>query len=119
MAAVHRPLPCDYFARDSDALIGKVDCHLAALCAAPDPADRALAERLAATLRQLIIYTTRASAADRARVRAAVHYFVLGRAARRARHPGRGLADDVRVVNDIAVALGRTDLLVDPAAQPA
>ncbi|WP_213450981.1 hypothetical protein [Rhizomonospora bruguierae] len=118
MTAVYRPLPCDDFRRDSEALIARVDGRLAMLAAGREPVNLRLAGRLAETLRELIIATTRASAADRARVRAAVHYFVLGRSARRARPPGRGLADDVRVVNGVAADLGRTDLLVDPAAQP-
>jgi len=61
-----------------------------------DPADVALAEELAAALRRLVTETAVASAADRAKVRAAVHYFV--------RRRGRGVADEVRVVNEILSA---------------
>lgn len=79
-----------------------------------DPAGRdlTLAERLAASLRALVVATTQASAADRARVRAAVHYFVLRRDGRYDRSPRRTLVDDLRVVNQTARELGRDDLVV-------
>jgi hypothetical protein len=75
--------------------------------------DVALAERVAGALRRLVTETTFASAVDRARVRAAVHYFVLRRDGRAGdRRPARALTEDVRVVNDIMAALDRPDLLV-------
>ena len=78
---------------ESQVLLRQLDRHLAALRRHGDPADVALAEELAAALRRLVSETTFASAADRAKVRAAVHYFV--------RHRGRGVADEIRVVNEI------------------
>jgi hypothetical protein len=82
---------------DRDVLIRQIDTRLAALRAATRT-DSALAERVAEVLRRLVVDTARASAADRARVRAAVRYFVVRRAA------------DVRVVNEILRDLGRVDL---------
>jgi hypothetical protein len=70
-----------------------------------------IAERLAACLRDLIAETMHSSAADRARVRAAVHYFVLRREGRRHRAV-RSLSADQRVVNEVALHLGRPDLVV-------
>jgi hypothetical protein len=52
-------------------------------------------------LRRLILETARASAVDRARVRAAVHYFV-----------GRPVHLGLWVVNDILRDLGRHDLML-------
>lgn len=69
------------------------------------------AERLAAVLRRLIRETNGASAADRARVRAAVHYFALprdGSDQRRVKYPFQ----DVHVVNELLHELGRDDLMV-------
>jgi hypothetical protein len=100
------------FKHDSEMLIQQVDRQLALLRAARLPHEAALAERLAACLRELIDSTTRASAADRARVRAAVHYFVL-RNGRHDRHAARSLVADQRVVNEIATGLGRADLVVE------
>jgi hypothetical protein len=82
------------------------------------------AERVADALRRLVTETARASAADLARVRAAVHYFVArgrtrtssrryrmvtsGPAGRRnQRRSGRSIGDDVRVVDEILRDLGR------------
>jgi hypothetical protein len=81
------------------------------------------AVRMADALRRLVADTARSSAADRARVRAAVHYFVSGgrgrirswrysalapgpAGRRNDRRPGRSLVDDVRVVNEILRDLG-------------
>jgi len=86
-----------------------VDAQLARLRSARPAHDLDLAERLVACLRELILATTHASAADRARVRAAVHYFVLRRAGRRSVRP---LVADLLVVNDVARRLGRPDLVV-------
>jgi hypothetical protein len=96
----------------SDVLIRQVDGHLATLRVAAAGHDLPLAERLAALLRELVESTTRASAADRARVRAAVHYFVVRRRGPVDRRPARSLVEDLRVVNEIAHDLGRDDLLV-------
>jgi len=99
---------------DSEMLIQQVDRQLALLRGGRLPHETALAERLAACLRELITDTTRASAADRARVRAAVHYFVL-RNGRNDRHARRSLVADQRVVNEIALGLGRPDLVIEGA----
>jgi hypothetical protein len=105
------------FQHDTDILVRQVDSHLAVLRMSGRTApDLTLAERLASSLREMIVSTTRASAADRARVRAAVHYFVLRREGRDGRFPARSLAADQRVVNEIADALGRHDLIVQTAA---
>jgi hypothetical protein len=102
------------FQHDSDVLTKQVDRQIALLRAArrPHPHEIALAERLAGCLREMISSTTRASAADRARVRAAVHYFAL-RNGRKDRLPARSLVADQRVVNEIALYLNRPDLVVD------
>lgn len=102
---------------DTEVLIRQVDIHLETLRTAPEPHDVMLAERLAATLRALIEATGKASAADRARVRAAVHYFVLRRDglrrdSRHDRRPDRPLSEDLRVINRTARELGRADLVV-------
>jgi hypothetical protein len=102
---------------DTDVLLRHVEARLARLRTAADragvdPADVRLADRLAAALRALILATASASAADRARVRAAVHYFGLRRDVRSGRHLGRSLADDLRVVNRAAAEVGRDDLAV-------
>lgn len=94
----------------ADVLIQQVDRRLAALRAAAAPQDVPVAERLAATLRALVVATAGASAADRARVRAAVHFFALRRDARPDRR--RSLDADLVVVNRIARELGREDLLI-------
>jgi hypothetical protein len=98
---------------DTDILLRQVNSHVADLRFAVHPNELALAERLAVSLRELIRSTVRASAVDRARVRAAVHYFVLRHDARHARLPARPLRVDQRVVNEIVRDLGREDLLVD------
>jgi hypothetical protein len=106
------------FQHDSDVLTRQVDRQLALLRAASPSPESALAERLAACLRELIESTTRASASDRARVRAAVHYFVLrsGHHRHHDRAPAqRSLVADQRVVNEVALHLGRPDLVVEGA----
>jgi hypothetical protein len=103
------------FQHDSDVLTRQVDRQLALLHAASPSPEAALAERLAACLREMITSTTRASAADRARVRAAVHYFVIrsGDHRHHDRMPARSLAADQLVVNEVALHLGRPDLVVE------
>lgn len=114
-------------------LLRKLDSYLGALPTVSPDADVAQAERMAAALRQLIADTARSSAVDRARVRAAVHYFVsrgasatnvaararagVGRyallpGARLERRVSRAVADDDRVVNELLRELGRADLVV-------
>src|SRR2546423_6926128 len=100
---------------ESEVLLRQLDRHLAGLRVDREPADIALAEHLAATLRRLVTETALVSAADRARVRAAVHYFVLRRGDRRT----RALTEDVRVVNEILRLLGRPDLAVSLTPEPA
>ncbi|HZN71041.1 MAG TPA: hypothetical protein VFC00_05060 [Micromonosporaceae bacterium] len=97
---------------DSDVLIRQIDGRLATLRAG-QVVDIGLAERIAEVLRKLVVDTTRASAADRARVRAAVHFFVVRRDGRNDRRPARPVADDIRIVNQIVRELGRTDLVVE------
>jgi hypothetical protein len=80
---------------ESAVLLRQLDGYLAGLRPGSDPLEFAAAERLVAVLRCLIAETTAASAADRARVRAAVHYLVLRSGQRRT------AAADTRVVNDI------------------
>jgi hypothetical protein len=99
------------FGHESDVLIRHLDGHLAALRSAGSP-DLRLAEQVAGVLRSLVTDTTFASAADRARVRAAVHYFLLRRGGRGHRRLVRAVSEDVRVVNEIAHGLGRDDLLI-------
>ncbi|HEX5597700.1 MAG TPA: hypothetical protein VFX61_17035 [Micromonosporaceae bacterium] len=98
---------------ETDVLIRQVDRRLARLQSARGNHDLDLAELIAASLRQLIIETARASAADRARVRAAVRFFVLRREGHTPAVPARPLDIDLRVVNDVARQLGRADLVVE------
>lgn len=95
---------------ETDLLIGQVDRHVARLRTARGEHDLVLAEQLAGCLRELIASTGSSCAADRARVRAAVRYFVLRRAARHDRLPIRSFAADQRVIADIARQLGRPDV---------
>lgn len=111
MTAVHRGLR-----HETEILIRRVDAQLARLRASRPVPDVDLAERLGACLRELVLATTYASAADRARVRAAVHYFVLRRTGRGSARP---LVADQLVINDVARRLGRPDLVVPPVAGPA
>lgn len=96
---------------ESEMLVRRIDGRLANVRLDGDPLEYPVAERLAGALRRLVAETGSASAADRARVRAAVHYFVLrpGRGDRRAPRP---IAEDVRVVNEILLVLDRPDLMV-------
>ena len=90
---------------DSELLLRQLDEHLAELRAGGDPGDLAAAERLVAALRELVAETAQASAAERARVRAAVHYLVrtpgYGRRPRARR--SQPITEDLRVVNAILV----------------
>ena len=98
----------------SDVLIRTVDAHLLVVRAGLTGPDLDLAERLADCLRQLVLMTAEASAADRARVRAAVHAFVLRRESRGRLLAVRSLAAAHRLINAIAAELGRPDLVVEP-----
>ncbi|MGA3488446.1 hypothetical protein ACK8GG_10585 [Micromonosporaceae bacterium DT55] len=111
MAAVQRD-----FRPGTDELIVKIDSYLAAARAGLREGDLALVERLVGCLHELVIQTSQASAADRAQVRAAVHYLVPRREAQR-HLPLRSLANAQRVVNRVALNLGRPDLLVEPSAE--
>ncbi|MBQ1026621.1 hypothetical protein [Micromonospora sp. C95] len=97
----------------TDILIRKVDSHVTALRAGLHGPDLELAERLASCLRELVVSTAQASAADRAQVRAAVHYFVLRRESRGRLLSVRSLAAAQRLVNRAASQLGRADLVVE------
>ncbi len=99
------------FGHESDVLIRQLDGHLAALRSARS-CDLRLAEQVAEVLRVLVADTTVACASDRARVRAAVHYFLLRRGGRGHRRLIRAVSEDVRVVNEIAHSLGRDDLAI-------
>jgi hypothetical protein len=107
MTIAERDLRCG-----DDILIRKVDSHLATLRAGLHGADLRLAERLADSLRHLIVDTAGASAADRARVRVAVHYFVLRRESRGHLISTRSLAAAQRLINKVADRLNRPDLVV-------
>jgi hypothetical protein len=99
-------------AHESDVLLRQLDSHLAWV-RARFPHDLALAERIAVTLRRLVAETSRSSAADRAMVRAAVHFVVVRRDRHHnhhSRHPQRPVSADVPVLNEIVTALGRHDL---------
>lgn len=98
---------------ESEMLVRRIDGRLASVRLDGDPLDYPVAERLAEALRRLVAETGSASAADRARVRAAVHFFVL-RPGRGDRRP-RPIAEDVRVVNEILLVLERPDLMVSLA----
>lgn len=102
----------------TDVLIRKVDSHLTAVRAGLRGTDLALAERVAAVLRELVLDTTQACAADRARVRAAVHFFVLRREGRGQLLPVRSLAAAQQMVNKVVLRLGRPDLMVGADATP-
>jgi hypothetical protein len=98
--------------RRRDVLIRKVDSHLTALRSGLQEPELELAERLANALRQLVVQTAQASAADRARVRAAVHYFVLRRESRGQLVSVRSLSAARQLINKVAEQLGRPDLVV-------
>jgi hypothetical protein len=97
----------------TDILLRTVDNRLSGARAGLGAADLDLAERIAACLRELVIDTTSASAADRARVRAAVHHFALRQPARGGHPPVRSFAATRLVVNRIVLQLGRPDLVVE------
>ncbi|MDG4792414.1 hypothetical protein [Micromonospora sp. WMMD1082] len=97
----------------TDVLIRKVDSHVAALRAGLQGPELELAERLAGCLRELVASTAQASAADRAQVRAAVHYFVLRRESRGRLLSVRSLAAAQQLINRAAAQLGRPDLIVE------
>ncbi|MEU5675281.1 hypothetical protein ABZ749_34275, partial [Micromonospora sp. NPDC047753] len=84
----------------TDVLIRKVDSHLAALRAGLHGPELELAERLAHCLRQMVLCTAQASAADRGQVRVAVHYFVLRRESRGRLLSVRSLTAAERVVGN-------------------
>ncbi|MET8365530.1 hypothetical protein AB0J68_08045 [Micromonospora sp. NPDC049580] len=95
----------------TDVLIRKVDSHLATLRGGLHGPELELAERLARCLREMVVSTAQASAADRGQVRVAVHYFVLRRESRGRLLSMRSLAVAERVVAKVARQLGRVDLL--------
>ncbi|BCJ57824.1 hypothetical protein [Micromonospora endophytica] len=97
----------------TDVLIRKVDSRLVALRAGLHGADLELAERVAGCLRELVHSTAQASAADRAQVRIAVHYFVLRRESRGKLLAVRSLAAAQRMVDRAALRVGRPDLTVE------
>ncbi|MEU5780809.1 hypothetical protein [Micromonospora lupini] len=97
----------------TDVLIRKVDSHLATLRGGLHGPELELAERLASCLRELVVSTAQASAADRGQVRVAVHYFVLRRESRGRLLSMRSLAVAERVVAKVARQLGRVDLLTE------
>lgn len=136
MAASQRTLR-----RDTEVLLARIDGYLATLRSGhplrASGVDVSRAERVADGLRTLVIDTAHASAADRARVRAAVHCFVTrgvitwvtsgrgsarGRARLRVLTGGRPerrvivrIADAHNtVVNALLRELGRHDLVVPP-----
>jgi hypothetical protein len=95
---------------ESEVLILQLDRHVAWVRASA-PQDLPMAERIAEALRGLVVETARASAADRAMVRAAIHFVVVRKhRAGSTRHPRRPVTADVPVFNEIVTALGRDDL---------
>lgn len=104
---------------ESDVLLRQLDRHVAGMRQGTAEPEAELAERVADALRRLVAETAQASAADRARVRAAVHYFVLRREGRGERRPVRPITEDAWVVNHIMGTLGRYDLVVSLTPEPA
>jgi len=104
---------------ESDVLLRQLDRHVAGMRRGNGEPEVELAERVADALRRLVAETAQASAADRARVRAAVHYFVLRREGRGERRPVRPVTEDAWVVNHIMGTLGRHDLVVSLTPEPA
>ncbi len=95
---------------ESEVLMRQVDGRLTTLRAYPGTlVDIQHAEEIAGTLRRLVTQTTRSSAADRARVRAAVHYFA-GLRNTRDRRPPRSLAEELRVVDTMVGDMRRHDV---------
>jgi hypothetical protein len=103
---------------ESEVLVQRLDSRLAGLRMLPDPIEYQIAERVATALRRLVEETVSVSAADRALVRAAVHYFAL-RPVRGDRRSARPMSEDVRVVNEILRLLDRADLTVNLTPEPA
>ncbi|MFC7545456.1 hypothetical protein [Plantactinospora sp. GCM10030261] len=97
-----------------DVLIRAVDGHLDALRPVLTGIDLDLAERLAVCLRALVRVTAESSAADRARVRVAVHHFVRAPRNRRLALV-RSLALVRALVDESAERLQRPDLTVRPS----
>jgi hypothetical protein len=104
---------------ESDVLLRQLDRHVAGMRRGTAEPEAELAGRVANALRRLVAETAQASAADRARVRAAVHYFVLRREGRGERRPVRPVTEDAWVVNHIMGTLGRHDLVVSLTPEPA
>lgn len=95
---------------ESDVLLRQLEGHLAWVRMSA-PHDLPMAERIAAALRHLVADTSRSSAADRAMVRAAIHFVVVRKhRTGSTRHPHRPVSADVPVLNEIVTALGRDDL---------
>jgi len=88
---------------ESEVLLRQLDGRLVTLRARRLD-NLAQAELVADHLRRLVTQTTQSSAVDRARVRAAVHYFLGVRNARGPRRP-RPLAEELRVVDDMVRGL--------------
>ncbi|GIG86714.1 hypothetical protein Pen02_16500 [Plantactinospora endophytica] len=107
MTSVPRDVPAA-----TDVLTRRVETYLTVARAKLRGNDLDLAERLADSLRQLVAATATASAADRARVRAAVHALVLRREAHGRVLPRRSLATAQQVINQVVRQLGRADLAV-------
>ncbi|GAA3724963.1 hypothetical protein GCM10022225_02350 [Plantactinospora mayteni] len=107
MTGVPRDVPAA-----TDVLTRRVETYLTVARAGLRGADLELAERLVDCLRQLVAATATASAADRARVRAAVHALVLRREAHGRVLPRRSLAAAQQVINQVVRQLGRPDLVV-------
>lgn len=110
--------------QESEVLLRQLESYLTALRTGHREADLDQAERMAGSLRQVIADTSGASAGNRARVRAAVHYFISRDAGARgagaryallagARVERRPVVDGDRAVNDLLRELGRADLVVD------
>ncbi|UWZ38280.1 hypothetical protein Drose_08545 [Dactylosporangium roseum] len=120
--AAQRTIAARAVRQESEVLSRQLEAYLGALRTGRPAADVDRAERVAAALRRLIADTADASAVDRARVRAAVHYFVCQGPARGGARlalltGGRVVADrrragDECVVNDLLRELGRPDLVV-------
>jgi hypothetical protein len=88
---------------ESEVLVRQVDGRITTLRAGrAHGLERA--EDVAERLRLLVADTAHASAADRARVRAAVHYFVGMRNSRDRRHM-RSLAEDLHVVDAMVAGI--------------
>ena len=107
MTSVPREAPAG-----TDVLTRRVETYLTLARTGLHGADLDLAERLADCLRTLVAVTATASAADRARVRAAVHALVLRREANGRVLPRRSLAAAQQVINQVVRQLGRPELAV-------